>query len=258
MRIVARGCAFSMLLFLLCGTFNFMRAGQNEARTAPQPELYRITWIRAAPAKLQDVITQLKAGGGQGATADGSPLILRHSQGDQWDLMLIAAAGSYSKYFGAARSQESQQKTPATSTSPAGNRIDSLLAWREDEFMWGPPQNDLRSAFASATLFHAEIFLSLAGKQDDLVAERQAENRYQRELSRPEGFIFRRDLGAAWDVMTIAPYQSWKHFAQRDDITAEKAQAAARAAGFKSPDDIGLYLRSLIALHHDTLCSAVR
>jgi len=36
------------------------------------------------------------------------------------------------------------------------------------------------------------------------------------------------------------------------------SDAAAKKAGFANPDAIGPYLRSLIALHHDTLATPVK
>ena len=41
-------------------------------------------------------------------------------------------------------------------------------------------------------------------------------------------------------------------------LTPEDAEVAAKAAGFESSKTIGPYLRTLIALHHDTLAVAVK
>lgn len=262
MRYFARLFQTGLLLTLLFGLCSEATTAENRNAAPPQRELYRVTWLRAAPGKLPSLIDEVLRGQHDAAAAPPNlaPLILRHSQGDQWDLMVIVPVGSYAKYFSAERLDNSKAASPEAPPTAAGSndQRQPLISWQEDEFMWGPPSAELRAALAPATLFHAEIFLSLPGTLKDLIAEREAENRYQRELSRPEGFIFTRDLGAAWDVMTIAPYQSWKHFAQRDDIPVEKSQAAARAAGFKSSDDIGPYLRSLIAMHHDTIGTVVR
>lgn len=260
MRCFTRLFQTGLLLTLLFGLCSGAATAENRNAAAPQRELYRVTWLRAAPGKLLSLIEVLRGQHNAAAVPRNlAPLILRHSQGDQWDLMVIVPVGSYAKYFSAERLDSSKTAPPETPLTAAGSndQRQSLISWQEDEFMWGPPSAELRAALAPAALFHAEIFLSLPGTLKNLIAEREAENRYQRELSRPEGFIFTRDLGAAWDVMTIAPYQSWKHFAQRDDIPAEKSQAAARAAGFKSSDDIGPYLRSLIAMHHDTIGTVV-
>jgi hypothetical protein len=102
------------------------------------------------------------------------------------------------------------------------------------------------------------MFHALADKRADLVREREMENAYLQALGRPVNAIFVRELGGSWDAFTIGAYRDWKHFAERDDIPADKAAAAARTAGFEGDDRIGPYLRSLIQSHHDTLATPVR
>lgn len=199
--------------------------------------LYRMTLLRAAPGRLLEVVADVKA------AAHGA-LVLRHSQGDQWDLMVLAPIGSYAEHF--ARPE---------STAPLADA--SRLSFQEDTFVRGP---DLRAlpAFEGAALFHVEMFHALAGKRDELLREREMENAYLRALGRPTNAIFVREAGGAWDAFTVGAYRSWKHFAERDDIPPERSQAAARQAGFADADHIGPYLRSLIESHHDTLATLVR
>ncbi|HKD64064.1 MAG TPA: hypothetical protein VKB40_08510 [Candidatus Acidoferrales bacterium] len=49
-----------------------------------------------------------------------------------------------------------------------------------------------------------------------------------------------------------------KHYAQAADVPAAEADAAAKSAGFESAAQIGPYLRTLIALHRDTLAVAIK
>jgi hypothetical protein len=49
-----------------------------------------------------------------------------------------------------------------------------------------------------------------------------------------------------------------KHYAQAADVPPAEADAAAKSAGFESTAQIGPYLRTLIALHHDTLAAAIK
>ncbi len=194
--------------------------------------LHRMTLLRAAPGRLLDLIAAVK----------GRGLILRHSQGDQWDLMVLAPIASYADVGRAAA---------------AAMAASELIAWQEDELVRGPDLGRLEG-FAGAGLYHIEMFVALAGRRADLVREREMENAYLAALGRPQNVIFVRELGAAWDAFTIGAYRSWKHFAERDDIPAERSAAAARAAGFEGDDRIGPYLRSLIQSHHDTLATPVR
>ena len=192
--------------------------------------LHRMTLLRAAPGRLLELVAAVK----------GRGLVLRHSQGDQWDLMLLAPVAGYAELGGAAPLAE-----------PA------LVAWQEDELVRGPDLGRL-DGFASAGLYHVEMFVALAGRRSDLLREREMENAYLAALGRPRNAIFVRELGAAWDAFTIGAYRSWKHFAERDDIPPDRSLAAARNAGFEGDDRIGPYLRSLIQSHHDTLATPVR
>jgi hypothetical protein len=199
--------------------------------------LYRMTLLRAAPGRLPEVIADVKA-------AARGAVILRHSQGDHWDLMVLRAVGSYAEHF-------ARPEALAPLADP------SRLAFQEDTFVRGPDLHQL-SGFEAGGLYHVEMFHALAGKRDDLLREREMENAYLRAVGRPTNAIFVRDLGGAWDAFTVGAYRSWKHFAERDDIPSERSEAAARAAGFEGADQIGPYLRSLIQSHHDTLATAVR
>jgi len=206
-------------------------AAQDPPAPAMRGEtLHRMTLLRAAPGRLLELVAAVK----------GRGLVLRHSQGDQWDLMVLAPVAGYADLAGA-----------PPLADPA------LVAWQEDEIVRGPDVARL-DGFATAGLYHIEMFVALAGRRGDLVREREMENAYLTTLGRPRNAIFVRELGAAWDAFTIGPYRSWKHFAERDDIPPERSTAAARAAGFEGDDRIGPYLRSLIQSHHDTLATPVR
>ena len=132
------------------------------------------------------------------------------------------------------------------------------IAWQEDLFAYGPPLADLRKAFAGGAFFHVEMFVALPGKFADLYKEREMENAYSKALKQPENFIFVRDQGAAWDIFTIGVFRDLKHYAESADVPVKDAEAAAKAAGFNAPSQIGPYLRRFIREHHDTLAVAVK
>jgi hypothetical protein len=220
---------------LAIGLCAVLGAAGASAQDAPAPSmrgetLHRMTLMRAAPGRLLELVAAVK----------GRGLVLRHSQGDQWDLMVLAPVATYADLGGA-----------PPLTDPA------LVAWQEDELVRGPDLARL-DGFATGGLYHIEMFVALAGRRGDLVREREMENAYLATLGRPRNAIFVRELGAAWDAFTIGAYRSWKHFAERDDIAPGRSAAAARAAGFEGDDRIGPYLRSLLQSHHDTLATPVR
>jgi hypothetical protein len=156
--------------------------------------------------------------------------------------MLLVPIGSYGAHFAGA--------SPARPATP-------LVAWQEDTFVRGPDISTMEG-FADGRVYHVEMFHALPDKRAELVREREMENTYLRTLGRPVNAIFTRELGGSWDAFTIGGYRSWKHFAEREDVPAEKSAAAARSAGFEGDDRIGPYLRSLIQSHHDTLATPVR
>jgi len=210
-------------------------------------ELYRIELMRAAPGELLQVIDGLRAAKPASADQNG-PFVLRHSQGDHWDLIRITPIGNYTSYFAAdAVTERNKQQQPLRLS------LAKRLAWREDVFMFGPQRSVFAQRFAAAGFFHIEMFKSLAGRSDALLEQRAMENNYLKRIGRQQNLIFRRDLGAAWDVMTIGFYKDLKDFAGSVDISPEDEDQAAKAAGFKAANRIGSYLRTLIDWHHDTL-----
>src|SRR5271154_6413492 len=130
----------------------------------PEPFLYKAMFVRAAPGKLLDVIALY-----QGrmpvydASGDERPLWMRHSQGDQWDLMFLFPMGSWETYFTTDRAAR-REKAGAAAQLPQpeyARRFYELVAWHEDVYVEGPPLDAVRKAFEGAGLFHVEIFLAL-------------------------------------------------------------------------------------------------
>ena len=225
----------------------------STAAAAQTPYLYKAKLVQAAPGQLLEAIDLYKAAPAlyKGA-GDEPPLWLRHSQGDHWDLLLLFPVKSYSEYYSAERVAKRKLQQNAWA------RLDAAIAWQEDVFVYGPPLDELKTAFTSSTFFHVEMFHALASKQAELFKEREMENAYLRVLKRPENFIFVRDQGAAWDLFTIGAYRDLKHFAESAGIPEAEQEAAAKAAGFAAANRIGPYLRTLISSHHDTLAVAIK
>ena len=223
--------------------------------TASEPTyLYKAKLVQAAPGKLLEVIELLKASQASYKEAgDEQPMFMRHSQGDRWDLLILIPVKSYVDYYTSERAAMRVQAFREIQT-----RLDVLIAWQEDVFVYGPPLDELRKVFASSAFFHVEMFDSLAGKQSELFKEREMENAYLKSLKRPDNFIFVRDQGAAWDLFTIGAYRDLKHFAESAGIPEAEQEAAAKAAGFEAANRIGPYLRTLISSHHDTLAVSVK
>ena len=178
---------------------------------------------------------------------------------NQWTRERIANLDRYTLAFADIDCPTPPDQSRAEFLAQVRQVAQSLIAWQEDWFCYGvEPLAALRKAFASGGFFHVEMFQASPGAYDDLLRERHMENTYARALQQPENFIFTRDAGAAWDIVTIGVFRDLKHYAASADATPEAQQAAAKAAGFESPAAIGPYLRRFIRTHHDTLAVTVK
>ncbi len=214
--------------------------------------LYKTTFLRAAPGKLLELISLYKARmEAIEAGGDERPLWWRHTQGDQWDLMLLTPMRSYMEYY-------SESRVASRKPDDFAKKLEPCVSWREDLFVYGPPVEKVKKLFNDAAYYHIEIFIALPGRQDELLKERVMENIYQVGIGRPENMIFVRDQGASWDMFTLGCYRDILHWADSSEVTREQREAAARKAGFESPEAIGPYMRTLINFHRDTMGVAIR
>jgi hypothetical protein len=239
----------------------FSASGRAQSAPSSQPPasghyLYRAELIQAAPGKLTELIELYKKKMQFDRDAGDEPALwMRHSQGDRWDLLRLVPMGNYPEYY---KAQREAARAAAAPQSPWLATIKDDIAWEDDVFVTGPPLADLRKAFAEGAFFHVEMFQALPGHLSELAHERDMENGYSAAIGQPQNFIFVKDQGAAWDLFTVGVFRDLKHYAESSAVTPEKAEAAAKAAGFASASDIGPYLRRWIALHHDTLAVAVK
>ena len=216
--------------------------------------LYKVTTIRAATGALADLLdweAQLSASEYYDEAGQERPLLMRHSQGDQWDLLIIVPMQSWTDYHSRAATQaRSNASAQHAELIAAGQR---LFAFYEDHFAHGPPWSALKTAYAANGFFHVEMFEAAPGKANELLEQRRMENTYLASTGQAPNVIFRRAAGSDVDIFTIGFHRSFEAFAAPADVTIEEKELAARAAGFKGLSDISFYLRSLISGHHDTL-----
>ena len=209
--------------------------------------LYRVVLLRAAPGRLLDLIElyQREMRVFEAETSE-RPYLFRHSQGDQWDLMLLAPLGESTSYS-VTESAEALRDPP-----------DDLVAWREELLARGPESGEVHRVLEGAGFLHVEMFVALPGKRDELLEQRRMENDFLGGIHRPQNLIFTRSGGASWDLFTLGAYRNLQHFAESSDVPEEEQERVAVAAGFEGADRIGTYLRTLIGYHHDTLAVMVR
>lgn len=252
----------TLCIYFLVLLLTTLAASYEAGPQSPEPSyLYKATFVRGAPGKLLDLIDLYKNRMPvYDAAGDERPFWWRHTQGDQWDLMLLFPMKSYTEYYSPERVNQRQKAADNSSLSQKGfdSEFQACSAWHEDIFVKGPPLEKVKKEFKDTAYYHIEIFIALPGKHEELYKEREMENAYQMAIGRPWNMIFTRDQGAAWDIFTLGCYRNLLHWAGSEDIPKEKREAAARAAGFESPAAIGPYMRTLIFMHRDTMGVAVK
>jgi hypothetical protein len=263
--------AFPLVLFMSLAC-NPTSGEGSSASTSPEPLpqsadslegefLYHVVMLRAAPGRLLDLIELLDEERDLlGDVNEPLPFWMRHTQGDQWDLLLLYPMGSFNDYFEPVRTARRLDSGTQKGLSERQLRreADLLTSWRDELFVRGPDPEVVEMAFGENDFYHVEMFVALPGRRRELLEERRMENHYLRELDRPQNLIFVREAGGPWDSFTLGFYRDLKHYSESTDIPADAEDRAAKTAGFEGADRIGSYLRRLILYHRDTLCVALR
>ena len=218
--------------------------------------VYKVVLVRAAPDRLLELIELLKQDmRNYNEFGLEKPYMMRHSQGDQWDIFIIWPIESMTKYF----STESLNKRAESVflDKPYDNIIWDYIAHHEELFVTGPTIEEFKSMFENYGYFHVEMFVALANKRRELLKERVMENEYLKAIGRRPNLIFNKIAGSKWDNFSIGFYTDIKDYAASADIDPMLKEKAAREAGFEGADFIGSYLRRFINEHHDTLAGVI-
>ena len=244
---------FSVIVILLCLP-TLAKADNLEG-----DYLYKVTTIRAATGALQSLLeweAQFGASGYYDDAQQERPLLMRHSQGDQWDLLVIVPMKSWGDYHSAEAAEKRAKASVKHAELIAVGQ--EYFAFYEDHFAYGPPWPTIESAYNANDFYHIEMFEAAPGKAKALLEQRRMENKYLASTGQTPNMIFRRAAGSDVDVFTIGFHRSLEAFAAPANATIEQKELAAKAAGFKGLADISFYLRSLISGHHDTLAVKVK
>ncbi|MFQ5529656.1 MAG: hypothetical protein ACE5FP_04840 [Gemmatimonadota bacterium] len=246
---------------LLLGLCLVPRAAATAPSSTAADTVYRTVLLRAAPGALDALLDLYRA---RRPVYDEAgveqPVLMRHSQGDQWDLLVLFPIAGLAEYFSEDHlvRLEAAGNTAGLSESGFQDSLRVLTVFREEVFVAGPPLEELRDQADGAGLYHIEMFVALPGRYEELVEQRRMENVYYHATERAGNLIFTRLAGARWDVFTVGFYEDMQHFAADPDLPREVLEQAAIDAGFESRSTIGTYLRELIHHHNDTLAVPVR
>jgi hypothetical protein len=221
---------------LLTATTTF--AQQPAQPPAPALELYHIPISKAAPGKLPQLIEAYKSEPAPAADEPQvTPIILRHRDGDEWDLVTITPLGKQVTLSASA---------PPQATLDYYQRLAPLSDWHNDTFVLGPSWAVVQKALVVAKgepVYVVTDYRALPGHRPQLrtVLDRNAQDTPGRNV------LFAHVEGAAWNFLDITRYDSWA------DVGAPPPQPPAGT----QPQDQGLAMREHVAVHHDTIATYV-
>lgn len=244
------------LLVLVLGVAAWPAPAVAQTPIPPRPELYKFVSIQAAPGKLPDLLALYRERWPvMTSNGDEPPLLVRHAQGDRWDLLVIYPIGSFTTFYSAERMARREAAGVASGVPNARfqEQLYERIAWHEDVFVWGPPLAELRAYVAGTTLAHIEMMQARAGEHEALTRQRHMESAFNVHRGRPRMLVFTHQEGAAWDVITLDAWKDWRHYGDAQMVSSEVSEAAAKKAGFATADAVGVAMRNLINTHHDTL-----
>lgn len=231
---------------------------RNQQATAvtDAQEVYHVHFVKAAPGKLPEMIdAYVNAPADPNASAP--PLILRHVEGDDWDLLVLTPMGKEDKVTAGA---------PSTADMQFIQRTRPLRAMHTDTITVGPAWATTRAALATpnpgvqATGTSGGAPTSAVYVVTTMRAQPGHRDQLEQVLRRiaaldPGRTVTLQHLeGAAWDFATVTRYDSWAAFAENE---ATPDAQRLRAQSFRSADGPSLELREHLAEHHDTLAVRV-
>jgi hypothetical protein len=216
-------------------------AAQAPAQAGGGAELYHVHFVKAAPGKLMELIDAYVSAPPDPPSAP-PPLILRHREGDDWNLLVVASLGPEITLKAAPPSADVQQFS---------TRARPLRAQHNDTFAIGPPWAEARklmlgderaeSPGGAGGVYVVSVMRSLPGHRDQL------EGALKKIAAEDTGrtLTLQHLEGAPWEFVTITRYDSWTAFGESEQ------------KGGGQPGPISLGLGEHLAEHHDTVAERV-
>jgi hypothetical protein len=194
------------------------------------------------------------------ADESARPIILRHVDGDDWDLAVLQPLGK----------ETVLRVTPTREMQETMEKFRPLRAQHTDTYAVGPAWAETRTALlgesgsssaqarptatagtaSSNEIDVVTVYRALPGHRDQLesVLKRLA-------LADPGRTVTLQHMeGAAWDFVTVTRYASWSDLGNADTGSPNEQ---FRAQGFTSPEAVSLALREHVAEHRDTITTRV-
>jgi hypothetical protein len=245
------------LSFLLLGTAAALPAGPSAvqapaAPTAPAAqadagaELYHVHFVKAAPGKLVELIDEY-VNAPANPLGSTPPVLLRHRQGDDWNLLVLTPLGAEATLRAVRPSAERMQFF---------TRIRTLGSEHNDTFAIGPVWPEAQklvlgeraeSAGGTGTgaVYVVSVFRSVPGHREQLEG---ALRKSAADDSSSRTLMLQHMEGASWEFLTITRYDSWAAFGESEQKTGAQPL---------SPTSSALALTEHLAEHHDTVAERV-
>lgn len=220
-------------------------AGIFTAAPGASADEYHVSQYRAAPGEFPALL-ELISNTNWAAFGTERPFVMRHSQGNHWDLMLLDKATSCMSEHCA-----SAMKMFNHSVSELVDFELNFIATSDKSW------DELQTIADGKNLYHIEMFQAGAGKHESLMRQRIIENDFIERIGQEPNVIFDVQFGSDFDIFTIGFYKDLQTYAKPANVTPEQSEAAAIAAGFKNRADVSFLLRELIVGHQDTLAVRV-
>jgi hypothetical protein len=219
------------LIVLACAVLSAPSPATAQTSSGAQ-ELYHAHFVKAALGKLPDLIAAYRSA--PVPAGEQKPIILRHREGDDWDLLVLTPFG---------KSETTVTAVVSSDTQAQYAKFRASSERHTDSFVAGPPWAQAQKAFGSDAngVYVVGVYRSANGHRDQLgqALEKIAE-------TGPGGrtVTFRHVEGGPFDFIQITHYDSWNAI-------------DAPAAGQTDPQAQSLDLRQHMAEHHDTICIRV-
>jgi hypothetical protein len=222
---------------ILAGAACLLAARAGAQTAAPAPELYHIHMVQAAPGKLPELIeTYLHGPGARPGDPQVDPLILRHREGGDWDLVVITPVGA--DYTATA-------EVPPPPVQKFNETVAGLAAWHADTLAAGPAWSLVQPALlptrsAAPAVFVVSDYRARPGHRQQLRQTLEG----LAQAGPGKSVVFTHVDGASWNFLTVTRYDSWA-------AVGDTTQPAPGGP------DVGVQLREHLALHHDTIAMYV-
>jgi hypothetical protein len=193
----------SALLLILAGSASSTLAqaqSQSQTPSSTNEELYHVRFVKAAPGQLAALwAAELKAP--PDPDNPEPPIILRHAQGDDWQLLVISPLG---------KDETIRAEQPSPALQEWFTKLRGLSARHDDTIVQGPPWAEAKKMLigdgGAGGVYLIGTFEPAPGHRDQLLSALKSG-------PGPAGstapLILTHREGASWSFLTIERYPSW-------------------------------------------------